>query len=103
MRGMAPSHRGSPTSLSASALSRPALFSAAKLLAFGLLNLPFLGAAPTARPGFSTAERLEPLPPHSPKLWIYLTVAVGLVLLGGAFAGLTIALMGQVSPTTVHL
>ena len=31
-----------------------------------------------------------------PTLWIYLAVAIALVLLGGAFAGLTIALMGQV-------
>ena len=38
-----------------------------------------------------------PIPPNSPTLWIYLAVAVGLVLLGGAFAGLTIAIMGQVS------
>ena len=41
----------------------------------------------------------EEEPPMSPKdssLWIYLAVAVALVLLGGAFAGLTIAFMGQV-------
>lgn len=37
------------------------------------------------------------MPAHSPTLWIYMAVAVGLVLLGGVFAGLTIALMGQVS------
>lgn len=30
-----------------------------------------------------------------PNLWVYLSVALALVLLGGAFAGLTIALMGQ--------
>lgn len=35
--------------------------------------------------------------PEKSTLWIYLAVAVALVLLGGAFAGLTIALMGQVS------
>jgi hypothetical protein len=34
--------------------------------------------------------------PQKPTLWIYLAVAIALVLLGGAFAGLTIALMGQV-------
>ena len=34
--------------------------------------------------------------PDKPTLWIYLAVAIALVLLGGAFAGLTIALMGQV-------
>lgn len=32
---------------------------------------------------------------RDPTLWIYLSVAVLLVLLGGVFAGLTIALMGQ--------
>ena len=41
-------------------------------------------------------EKVEPMPAHSPTLWIYIAVALGLVLLGGAFAGLTIALMGQV-------
>lgn len=34
--------------------------------------------------------------PTKPTLWIYLAIAIALVLLGGAFAGLTIALMGQV-------
>lgn len=33
------------------------------------------------------------------QLWLYLSFAAALVLLGGAFAGLTIALMGQVSCT----
>ncbi|KAI4092980.1 MAG: hypothetical protein L6R37_007474 [Teloschistes peruensis] len=36
-----------------------------------------------------------PMSATAPTLWIYVTVAMGLVLLGGAFAGLTIALMGQ--------
>lgn len=77
-------------------VARPVLLSAAKLILFGLLpNLPFLRAAPT--PPFSTwGEGVDPLPARNPQLWIYLVVAVGLVLLGGAFAGLTIALMGQV-------
>lgn len=38
----------------------------------------------------------EPEEAAGPTLWVYLIVAVLLVLLGGAFAGLTIALMGQV-------
>jgi hypothetical protein len=41
-------------------------------------------------------EELDTKAPEDPSLWIYLAVAVLLVLLGGAFAGLTIALMGQV-------
>ncbi|ORY10949.1 hypothetical protein BCR34DRAFT_484856 [Clohesyomyces aquaticus] len=36
-----------------------------------------------------------PKPADDPSLWVYLGTAVALVLLGGAFAGLTIALMGQ--------
>lgn len=41
------------------------------------------------------AEEEEGKPAGDPSLWIYLAVAAALVLLGGAFAGLTIALMGQ--------
>lgn len=41
--------------------------------------------------------------PDKPTLWIYLAVAIALVLLGGAFAGLTIALMGQVRCVTFIL
>ena len=85
-------HRGNPNS--PSIFRRPALFSVARLILFGLLNLPFLRGAPTP---FSTWEKVDPLPPRNPQLWIYLVFAMGLVLLGGAFAGLTIALMGQVS------
>ncbi len=64
----------------------------------GIMNLPFLAAAPIGYIPFSNlAKASDAMPPESPKLWIYLSVALGLVLLGGAFAGLTIALMGQVS------
>lgn len=42
------------------------------------------------------ADEEPPMSPDKPTLWIYLAVAIALVLLGGAFAGLTIALMGQV-------
>ena len=73
------------------------MLSVAKLFMLGIVNLPFLGAAPTGyRPSSSLAKANDAMPPDSPKLWIYLAVALGLVLLGGAFAGLTIALMGQV-------
>lgn len=58
--------------------------------------LPLLGASPLNY-GFNIAEETEtPKPASDPTLWIYLAVAVVLVLLGGVFAGLTIALMGQV-------
>ncbi|KAL9115312.1 MAG: hypothetical protein Q9187_007311 [Circinaria calcarea] len=76
---------------------RPAILSIAKLLLCGIANIPLLRAAPTRFPPFTTfaGGDPDPLPAKSPTLWIYLSVAVALVLLGGAFAGLTIALMGQ--------
>ncbi|KAL6709812.1 cell agglutination protein Mam3 [Coniothyrium glycines] len=37
----------------------------------------------------------EPLPANDASLWLYLGIAIALVLAGGVFAGLTIALMGQ--------
>ncbi|KAK2794041.1 hypothetical protein FQN51_000950 [Onygenales sp. PD_10] len=40
-------------------------------------------------------KREDGKPPDDPSLWLYLSVAAALVLSGGAFAGLTIALMGQ--------
>ena len=75
----------------------PLLLSMAKLFMLGFL--PLLRAAPQLRSPFTVfAEDEEtPMPPDKPTLWIYLAVAIALVLLGGAFAGLTIALMGQVS------
>ena len=79
-------------------VTRPLLLSGARLLIFAATSLPLLGAAPlTGSPFKALGENEEPpISPDSPTLWIYLAVAVGLVLLGGAFAGLTIALMGQV-------
>ena len=74
---------------------QPAILSIARLLTFAIAHLPFLRAAPLRYdPNTILKEAAEE--PGSPGLWIYLAVAVGLVLLGGAFAGLTIALMGQV-------
>ena len=67
-----------------------------KLLLAGIANIPLIRAVPLR---FLPATMLvadEGMQPKSPKLWIYLVVAMVLVLLGGAFAGLTIALMGQV-------
>ena len=76
--------------------ARPLVLSAAKLLGVVLTQLPLAQAAPmTWLPFLSLAEE-EPMPSDGPTLWVYLLVAIGLVLLGGAFAGLTIALMGQV-------
>ena len=78
---------------------RPIVLSMVKLLLFGIANTPLLRAAPTRLlpiTFFAEDDADGAMPPDSPTLWIYLAVAIGLVLLGGAFAGLTIALMGQV-------
>lgn len=76
--------------------ARPLVLGLAKILMVGLV--PAVRAYPLniwpLYPSFVAEE--EPMPSGDPTLWIYLLVAVGLVLLGGAFAGLTIALMGQV-------
>ena len=80
--------------------ARPYIFSMAKLLIWSIGQLPITRAAPfNHRMPFSIFAEEEEEPPMSadkPTLWIYLAVAIALVLLGGAFAGLTIALMGQV-------
>ena len=75
---------------------RHLLLSLAKLTMLGFL--PLLRAAPQLKSPFSVSVEVEepPMSPDKPTLWIYLAVAIALVLLGGAFAGLTIALMGQV-------
>ncbi|KAL8805435.1 MAG: hypothetical protein Q9182_002001 [Xanthomendoza sp. 2 TL-2023] len=79
--------------------TRPAYFSLAKLLVYTFVSLPLLRAAPLRHGPISAFEE-APMSPTAPALWIYLTVSIGLVLLGGAFAGLTIALMGQVISTS---
>lgn len=73
---------------------RPVIFGFAKLLMLALGGLPLASAAPATYIAYSEES---PKPPSDPNLWLYLGVAAILVLSGGAFAGLTIALMGQVS------
>lgn len=76
--------------------SRPAMLSLAKLLLLGVMRLPFLRAAPTTSSHPHIFEgKPDPKPTTDPRLWIYLAVAVALVLLGGIFAGLTIAYVEQ--------
>lgn len=78
--------------------SRPMVMSAVKLLLLSIAGLPMMRAAPTRYvPSTTMADEEPPMSPAGPTLWIYMAVAVALVLLGGAFAGLTIALMGQVN------
>jgi len=79
--------------------SRPIILGLARVCFLALCQLPFLSAAPIghspSRQFISISE--EPSKPaNDPSLWLYLGIAAALVLSGGAFAGLTIALMGQV-------
>ncbi|RAL16308.1 putative DUF21 and CBS domain protein (Mam3) [Aspergillus homomorphus CBS 101889] len=71
--------------------ARPLVLGLAKLLTLACVNLPVISAAPT----YVIHSGVDPKPPSDPSLWLYLGVAAALVLCGGAFAGLTIALMGQ--------
>lgn len=71
-----------------------------KVIALTLGQLPMIQAAPFhASTLLFSNEKETTKEAGDPSLWIYLTVAAVLVLLGGAFAGLTIALMGQVCNT----
>ncbi|EZF21910.1 hypothetical protein H112_05080 [Trichophyton rubrum D6] len=72
----------------------PAGLALTKLVLCSLSRLPLLYAAPLTT---SAVEKLAhvPKPPDEFSLWLYLSIAAALVLSGGAFAGLTIALMGQ--------
>ena len=76
---------------------RPLVLGLAKILVLSLAQLPFIQAAPLKVAEFIHTHREdEPPTAGGASLWLYLGVAAALVLLGGAFAGLTIALMGQV-------
>jgi len=68
-------------------------YSSARLLLVGLIHAAVVCSAPLTR-SFKTFESDasdEPKSPEDATLWIYLGIALVLVLLGGAFAGLTIA------------
>lgn len=96
MRALTSSQQERPRASASYLVVRPAILSVAKLLVLGMTNLPLLHAAPTILFPFTIKTQEDvPMAPQSPGLWIYLAVAMSLVLLGGAFAGLTIALMGQ--------
>lgn len=76
--------------------ARPAILGLSKVLFAGLTQLSTATALPLNTAFIVARESSdEPKDAEDPSLWIYLTIAVVLVLLGGAFAGLTIALMGQ--------
>lgn len=88
----------SATSMNPYLASRPATLALGKLLFLLLAQIPALtAAAPTTLHGVWAKHIGEGKDSEDPELWLYLTISVVLVLSGGAFAGLTIALMGQVS------
>lgn len=76
---------------------RPLVLGLSKVLFLALGQIPVVQAIPlhVSQYLYDAAEKPDPKPAGDPSLWMYLTVAAALVLLGGAFAGLTIALMGQ--------
>jgi hypothetical protein len=76
---------------------RPLVLGLAKVLFLSLGQLPLAKAAPIQLYSIFTTKEDDGKSAEDPSLWLYLGVAAALVLLGGAFAGLTIALMGQVS------
>ena len=71
--------------------TRPVLLSIGKILTLALTNAPFIKAAPSGLISIASAGKPDVKPASDPTLWIYLSVALVLVLLGGVFAGLTIA------------
>ena len=72
-------------------VSRPLVLSLAKVCFLGLANLPFLRAAPLVNDSRINLKDDGGASTKDPSRWLYLGTAVLLVLLGGAFAGLTIA------------
>lgn len=76
---------------------RPLVLGLSKAFFLTLAQVPLAQTIPVqiSEYLYHTTEDLEPKPADDPSLWAYLAVAAALVLLGGAFAGLTIALMGQ--------
>jgi metal transporter CNNM len=71
--------------------------SSARLLLVGLIHAavtcarPFTNSVDIYKEHHHSDVPDEPRSPEDAQLWIYLSVALLLVLLGGAFAGLTIA------------
>lgn len=70
--------------------TRPAVIALSKVLFLGLSQTATVAAAPITSYLGITSHHEHP-DPDDASLWLYLLVAAVLVLLGGAFAGLTIA------------
>ncbi|EEH19453.2 hypothetical protein PABG_01772 [Paracoccidioides brasiliensis Pb03] len=77
---------------------RTVTLAVAKLLFFAIAQLPTVSAFPilgSLQRATQEDTREDGKALDGPSLWLYLSVAAALVITGGAFAGLTIALMGQ--------
>ncbi len=81
---------GGRTILNGYGSSRPAARGFSKLLLLGFAQISHVVAAPIIE-HIQNAKESAPKDAEDPSLWLYLTVAAVLVLLGGTFAGLTIA------------
>jgi metal transporter CNNM len=76
--------------------ARPMVLGLARLIVLTCSQLPLAAGAPALSTYLlSSSESDPPKEPTDPSLWLYLGISAALVLSGGAFAGLTIALMGQ--------
>lgn len=78
--------------------THPVIFGLVKIFVLLFNQLPIVKAAPAGALLLSRSAE-PPESPSEPGLWLYIGVAAALVLSGGAFAGLTIAFMGQVRCT----
>lgn len=80
-----------PSSYSVPGAHRPAAQGIAKVLLIVLAQVSHVAAAPLKEFLGILKEDDAPKDAKDASLWLYLTIAAVLVLLGGAFAGLTIA------------
>lgn len=75
---------------------RPVVLGLTKAFVLGLAQFPSAQTVPRSS-SLSLATEEEGTDPGNPGQRLYLSVVAAPVLLGGAFAGLTIALMGKVN------
>ena len=90
-----PPNTGSRTNNHGYASRIPIVHGVGKVLSVALLQIASVAGAPLAELSHkhlpSAFKRVEEPDAEDPSLWLYLGIAAVLVLLGGAFAGLTIA------------
>jgi hypothetical protein len=74
----------------------PAISVVLSFILIAIASLPLANAIPVSEAAREVLvlAKPEPKPAEDPSLWLYLTTAALLVLLGGVFAGLTIAYVG---------